>query len=1284
MKRKFLVLLAIAMIVATALSACDIAGGKNNGGEEECEHTFSEAWSTNSTDHWHAATCEHNDQKSNAAKHTDADEDGKCDVCAYNVGHVHTFGADWVKDATHHWLAPLCSHTDIKGDYALHVDANANGECDVCAAALSIQIDPNDVAAVIDALYERAAAVNGGRIVYSNICTSAVDYSTSEINEIIDFVFGNGNAYYKTSTLSHTGTEYTVVSVMEKWYEQVGAGEYFGATRVDDDPIYLDPGATAETLIGYNFFISTLTTASGTETALYTLYSISQGAGSSNYVFEYDEIARTYTFSFDCIVINDNVAEGTAADAYTVSVSFAHNANYVLTDLTIVCNCYTDSCEEEADKDFIFNPTDGTIQMKPGAIPDTYTFTVTQTAGERTYVNEHGKESFIPKDFSLYKDEARTEKIDGTLNVYADEVSYVYLGAFIPEFSAASYLPNDFTVSFNGTTNYYASSLPISNALLFNVKSIGQYQLVINVGSVTKKLIVNVTQRPSTPVVEQPENTVAVTITDPYAWISLATFTADADGDYTFIIAPGLTLSACDKNIVDSEFANGTAPWADFQVSDLFTGENCLGGERTVSLRKGESYYFYVYSDTKGTYFIPYTVSEYTGEAVAGIDNSKINGIWQYAVGGTTYLEFIFEDGIITTTDFTGSLGLDETYTYTFNTNNNVITVNGSDTAMFTYDGSVIYISASFGEGALVKAPYRYNLVMGDNPVNGEDANFSFTSDAKGTLTLIVGSAANGDVTLTYSVNDGNKISIALGGITDIALNEGDKLVIYAVATGYTSFDASFTVAGADVVIPDGAIDLPMGPTNIDPSSVTFSYVATADGTLTLKTVSVVNGEAEFYYSINGGTYVSLAINTTIQLVLDEGDTVIIKATSTGYTAISATFEEKGFEIGSEKNPYVIDGTGTFDISAVYGDYVYVKTTVGGLTLTLNCSAQFYDADKNALGKTVVTVAGGIYLVSADYVAGCTGTITANTQANEDGSYPIIMGNNTIPAENVTFKYTATAEGKLKLTLGDAFGGAVELYYSVNGGSELPIYTGSSASINIYAGDMIVIRVASEGTSTLTVSFSEEDLPDLPTEDNIKDISTVNGSGTSSDPYVITDSSYYQTGAVNAYPGLYFSITAKTDITVTIYNDIPNVYNNDYSQVWAESNGSCVKHVAAGETLIFILCMDRGTVSSSLIGIFIEEDDGSGSGDEISGTPYTSTDGALTVYVGSDTVTFVLDSDKLGYHQSTYSYEVDGTDVILYDNDGNVVDQREAQLSLNAQGVPTSAVYYDPAYTYRF
>ena len=44
------------------------------------EHTYSDKWSSDETQHWHAATCGHTDEKADVGAHVDENDDGKCDV----------------------------------------------------------------------------------------------------------------------------------------------------------------------------------------------------------------------------------------------------------------------------------------------------------------------------------------------------------------------------------------------------------------------------------------------------------------------------------------------------------------------------------------------------------------------------------------------------------------------------------------------------------------------------------------------------------------------------------------------------------------------------------------------------------------------------------------------------------------------------------------------------------------------------------------------------------------------------------------------------------------------------------------------------------------------------------------------------------------------------------------------------------------------------------------------------------------------------------------------------
>ena len=64
-KHKWFAALA-AMVMALAVAGCQIDSDRH-------EHSFSSDWTSDATDHWHAATCEHTEEVSAKAEHTFGD-----------------------------------------------------------------------------------------------------------------------------------------------------------------------------------------------------------------------------------------------------------------------------------------------------------------------------------------------------------------------------------------------------------------------------------------------------------------------------------------------------------------------------------------------------------------------------------------------------------------------------------------------------------------------------------------------------------------------------------------------------------------------------------------------------------------------------------------------------------------------------------------------------------------------------------------------------------------------------------------------------------------------------------------------------------------------------------------------------------------------------------------------------------------------------------------------------------------------------------------------------------
>ena len=106
-------------------------------------HTYSTEWSKDSSSHWHAATCEHINEKKDVASHefsewnvdvpatetTDGSKSKECSVCGYKVTekinkidaqHQHTYASTWSANATQHWHAATCEHINEKKDVNNH------------------------------------------------------------------------------------------------------------------------------------------------------------------------------------------------------------------------------------------------------------------------------------------------------------------------------------------------------------------------------------------------------------------------------------------------------------------------------------------------------------------------------------------------------------------------------------------------------------------------------------------------------------------------------------------------------------------------------------------------------------------------------------------------------------------------------------------------------------------------------------------------------------------------------------------------------------------------------------------------------------------------------------------------------------------------------------------------------------------------------------------------------------------------------------------------------------
>ena len=94
-------------------------------------HEFG-SWKNDSNYHWKECACGEISEKNN---HVDDNHDEKCDVCGYQLPHVHNYGTEWKFDENYHWNECSCGDVSNK---AAHVDENGDGKCDICGHDIAV------------------------------------------------------------------------------------------------------------------------------------------------------------------------------------------------------------------------------------------------------------------------------------------------------------------------------------------------------------------------------------------------------------------------------------------------------------------------------------------------------------------------------------------------------------------------------------------------------------------------------------------------------------------------------------------------------------------------------------------------------------------------------------------------------------------------------------------------------------------------------------------------------------------------------------------------------------------------------------------------------------------------------------------------------------------------------------------------------------------------------------------------------------------------------------------
>ena len=618
--------------------------------EYDHEHTYSEDWTVDCTNHWNAADCGCIIPAVNVEAHVDENGDGECDTCKYVIEdlHNHYYDTKWSNDAEYHWHAALCEHNAELADRAAH-EINAAGNCTVCGA----KVKDVDKTSIYDIL---AAAVANNKYVISGtvfakeeVFGSSNNLEAGKTNEVF-YLLGDSDSYVKWGSYDKNGN---FIGIDEAWYETLDDETIFAVqipyyhlnTGDRNNQLVMFPvDGNPDKLNGYNYTPGAIlaagyddnTTIAQTLANLYDI--LEKGENVSNVVENYDAETGMYTFSYTYFFVTENkgntAQDGSGDEIITYTVElFNVSAEFKVTENFVIylANFSVESFRNltGVDEDISYDPETNTVTMLSGASPTRYTYNVTQSEGVRTYTTIYPKAALMPVDFELglvtgtdYNDGGQMyvtseEPLvdtdgDGLVDIVlpVETFTRLHIGSIIPASAIASFMDiNDFEVIAEpldgsaglpwGTAMFQSPTYSgYMDCIQFRTSSTaGKYLITIRFGLVEKKIVITIPGVVAPDMSGDNEFGYHVQTTDNNTYADEYTYTATESGTYTFNLPAGL----------------GWSSHVDYYVAPGVHYENNTNGATvTVELAAGQSVTYYVGATVKDYFFI--TVDFVAGE----------------------------------------------------------------------------------------------------------------------------------------------------------------------------------------------------------------------------------------------------------------------------------------------------------------------------------------------------------------------------------------------------------------------------------------------------------------------------------------------------------------------------------------------------------------------------------------------------------------------------------------------------------------------------------------------
>lgn len=320
--------------------ACDVCTYTNH------EHEYSEDWTADCTNHWNAADCGHTVAGINVAEHEDKDNDGKCDVCKYIIEdlHKHIYSTEWTSGDGYHWHDALCEHKLEVMDKAA-CTINDAGICTVCEARLK-EIDKNDILAILKAAVANNYKVISGTVYAKEQAFEGTNVESGKVNDVY-FVLGNGASYLKWGSYNKDNR---FMGVDQYWFELLDDESIFGVqmpyykpndgTRNNNIEIFPVSG-DADKLSGYNYLPGGILAAYDDTTTLaqtlFNLYDIMAiGANISDAKSSYDAETGKYTFSYNFFSVSET--DGNTEQDGSGDAIISYYVEYYVVDAVFTVN----------------------------------------------------------------------------------------------------------------------------------------------------------------------------------------------------------------------------------------------------------------------------------------------------------------------------------------------------------------------------------------------------------------------------------------------------------------------------------------------------------------------------------------------------------------------------------------------------------------------------------------------------------------------------------------------------------------------------------------------------------------------------------------------------------------------------------------------------------------------------------------------------------------------------------------------------------------------------------